>query len=83
MLPLSKNLYVGVTPMYIFDNEDSFTYTYRHAENDLSMPYELEPVNPFDLDPQKTMVVSGRVGADVAGIIKSNSLTLDLVGELF
>ena len=81
LLPLSKNLYVGVTPMYIFDNEDSFTYTYRHAENDLSMPYELEPVNPFDLDPQKTMVVSGRVGADVAGIIKSNSLTLDLVGE--
>ena len=73
--------YMFVNDIYIFDNEDSFTYTYRHAENDLSMPYELEPVNPFDLDPQKTMVVSGRVGADVAGIIKSNSLTLDLVGE--
>lgn len=81
LLPLSKNLYVGVTPMYIFDNEDSFTYTYRHPENDLSKPYELEPVNPFDVDPQKTMVVSGRVGADVAGLLKSKDLTLDLVGE--
>lgn len=91
LLPLSRNVYVGVTPMYIFDNQNSFTYTYRHPseeeiDNDVDgvldeEAYYLKPVNPYDLDPQKTMVISGRIGADVAGIMGSKNLVLDLVGE--
>ena len=32
LLPVNKNVYVGLTPMYIFDNENSKSYTYRHAK---------------------------------------------------
>ena len=81
LLPLNKNLLVGVTPMYIFDNEDSYSYTYRHPDNDLSADYELTSINPYDTDPQKTMIVSGRVGGDVAGFLGSKNLVLDLVAE--
>lgn len=81
LLPLSKNAYVGVTPMYIFDNEDSRSYTYRHVNNETSKPYERQDINPFDTDAQETMVVSGRVGADVAGIIGSKNLVVDVVAE--
>ena len=81
LFPLSKNVYVGVTPMYIFDNEDYYSYTYRHPESNLNAPYEMESINPFDVDAQETMVVSGRLGADVAGIMGNKSLVADLVGE--
>lgn len=81
LLPLNKNLLIGVTPMYIFDNEDSYSYTYRHPDNDLSADYELTSINPYDTDPQKTMIVSGRVGGDVAGFLGSKNLVLDLVAE--
>jgi len=30
LLPMQKNIYVGVTPMFIFDNEKTKSYTYRH-----------------------------------------------------
>lgn len=81
LFPMKKNLYVGVTPMYIFDNKDSYTYTYRHLENDVSEPYELTSINPFEPDAQKTFIVSGRLGGDIAGFLKSKNLVLDLVGE--
>ena len=81
LLPLNKNLLIGVTPMYIFDNEDSYSYTYRHPDNDLSADYELTSINPYDTDPQKTVIVSGRVGGDVAGFLGSKNLVLDLVAE--
>ncbi len=81
LLPMSKNLYVGVTPMYIFDNENTYSYTYRHPDKDLNAPYELESINPYDMDSQNTMVVSGRLGADVAGFLGSKNLVLNLVGE--
>ena len=81
LLPLNKNLLVGVTPMYIFDNEDSYSYTYRHPDNDLSADYELTSINPYDTDPQKTVIVSGRVGGDVAGFLGNKNLVLDLVAE--
>lgn len=81
LLPLNKNLLVGVTPMYIFDNEDSYSYTYRHPDNNLSADYELTSINPYDTDPQKTVIVSGRVGGDVAGFLGSKNLVLDLVAE--
>lgn len=81
LLPMSKNLYVGVTPMYIFDNKDSYSYTYRHPENNLGEPYELQNINPFETDPQKTLIVSGRVGGDIAGFLGNRNLILDLVAE--
>lgn len=81
LLPLNKNLLIGVTPMFIFDNEDSYSYTYRHPENDLSADYELASINPYDVDPQSTMIVSGRIGGDVAGFIGNKNLILDLVAE--
>ena len=81
LLPLSKNVYVGVTPMYIFDNEDSYSYTYRHPKNNINEAYVQESINPFDVDAQKTIVVSGRLGADVAGIMGKKALVADLVAE--
>lgn len=81
LLPLNKNLLIGVTPMYIFDNEDSYSYTYRHPDNVLSADYELTSINPYDTDPQKTVIVSGRVGGDVAGFLGNKNLVLDLVAE--
>ena len=86
VLPVQKNVYVGVTPMLIFDNEKSKSYTYRHAtddegKRDLNAAYEREEINPYDGCPQNTFVLSGRAGADVAGIIKDKNLVLDFVGE--
>jgi len=98
-LPFGSNTYVGVTPMYIFDNEDSYSYTYRHPGNnvnalypdemvaadpilgDKSGYYEMQNINPFDLDPQKTFILSARAGADFAGMMKNSSLVLDATAE--
>ena len=85
MLPLNRSLYLGVTPMYIFDNEDSYTYTYRHEKKDgayvVNSDYKQEDINPYELNPQETFIVSGRVGADVAGIMNNKNLILDVTGE--
>ena len=90
LLPLSKNVYVGATGMYVFDDSTSFTRTYRHANmkgTDMSSTdytkddYVETLINPFDVDPQQTVVASGRVGADVGGILKSKDLKLDVVFE--
>ena len=99
LLPMQKNIIVGVTPMFIFDNENSKTYTYRHLMSRGSKPDEFKPdelydiegvpqsglyvrqeINP-DVGPQNTLVLSARVGADVAGIMQNKNLTLDLVAE--
>ncbi|WP_295681452.1 hypothetical protein [uncultured Fibrobacter sp.] len=87
LLPLNKNLYIGATPMYIFDNKNTYAHNvYRHGtdedlEYDLGSPYERGDVNPFDTAAQNTFVVSGRLGADVAGLIGSKTLVADFVGE--
>lgn len=81
LLPMDKNLYIGVTPMYIFDNEDSYSYTYRHPDKYLDEDYVLESINPYEIDPQKTLIVSGRVGGDIAGFLGNKNLILDLVAE--
>ncbi|MBO6075992.1 MAG: hypothetical protein J6P15_02530 [Fibrobacter sp.] len=81
-LPLHKTLYVGVTPMYIFDNEDSYSYTYRHPGYIYTTEYERQDINPFELNPQKTLVVSGRLGADVGSLINNSNLILDITGEV-
>ena len=86
LLPLNKNLYLGATAMYIFDNEDSYTYTYRHFSDgelsyDVDEPYQPDYINRFELEPQKTIVAAGRLGGDVAGIVGSKNLILDLTAE--
>ena len=82
LLPLNRNLYVGATGMFIFDDEKSFSYTERHEDGNYLGDYIREPINPYDMDAQQTMVVSGRVGGDVAGFLGNKNLTLDLVAEI-
>jgi hypothetical protein len=87
LLPLNKNLYIGATPMYIFDNKNTYAHNvYRHGTDEdkkylYQSPYERGDVNPFDTSAQNTMVVSGRLGADVAGLLGSKTVVADLVGE--
>lgn len=106
-LPLNKNILIGFTGMYVFDDSSSFTYTYRPEnkvyvgedgltyESDGSVinkagatlsnsasDYQLEYINQYDLDAQKTVILAGRFGADVAGILDNKNLTLDVMGEL-
>ena len=82
LLPLNRNVYVGATPMYIFDNKNTYAHNvYRHEGNDVDAPYERGDVNPFDTSAQKTIVVSGRLGTDVAGLLGSKTLVADFVGE--
>ncbi|SIO41526.1 hypothetical protein SAMN05720758_2801 [Fibrobacter sp. UWB11] len=84
LLPVQKNVYVGVTPMLIFDNENSKSYVYRHpVEDDVINfnDYVRQEINPYETTPQNTFVLSARAGADVAGILNNKNLTLDLVAE--
>jgi hypothetical protein len=89
LLPMQKNIFVGVTPMLIFDNESTNSYTYRHVNRDpvgfvpgdKANPYEMQQINPYDDALQNTFVLSARVGADVAALMQNKNLTLDLVAE--
>ena len=89
LLPLKKNAYLGGTMMYIFDNEDSYTYTYRYFDPDQDGQLTTDPtkdllisdINPFELDPQKTLILAGRVGGDVAGMMNNKNLILDATAE--
>jgi hypothetical protein len=92
LLPVQKNVYVGVTPMLIFDNENSKSYAYRHPIARNAKPDDFNPddpdigsyvrqeINP-DVGPQNTFVLSARGGADIAGLMQNKNLTLDLVLE--
>ena len=85
LLPLNKNLMVGVTYINIWDDEDTKARTYY--KNDLykgsneDMQYKYLPVNFKDSLPQATQVAAIRLGADVAGIMKNENLILDVTGE--
>ena len=89
LLPMQKNVYVGVTPMYIFDNENSKSFAYRHpmardakpGDFDPDQGYIREDINPYENALQKTFVLSARAGGDFAGIMQNKNLTLDLVLE--
>lgn len=81
LLPLNKSLYVGVTSMYIFDNEDSYSYTYRHPDNNYDNDYVRQDINPYEPNPQNTVIISGRIGADVANLMGNKDLILNLTGE--
>ena len=92
LLPVQKNVYVGVTPMLIFDNENSKSYVYRHPIARNAKPDDFNPddaeissyvrqeINP-DVGLQNTFVLSARAGADIAGLMQNKNLTLDLVAE--
>ena len=54
LLPMQKNIIVGVTPMFIFDNENSKTYTYRHFMSRGSKPDEFNPDELYDGDEPKS-----------------------------
>jgi len=88
LLPLKQNAYLGGTMMYIFDNEDSYTYTYRHFDADgnvstnIDDPYMISDINPYETQPQKTFILAGRVGGDVAGMLGNKNLILDATAEL-
>jgi len=81
LLPLNKNLLIGGTYLSIFDDKGSSLY-YTCGDgcglNDFNKNYLL---NTLDSLPQKTAVFAGRAGADIAGIIGSNSLVINLTGE--
>ena len=89
LLPVQKNVYVGVTPMLIFDNENSKSYTYRHPNRDpqgfvpgdAENAYERQEINPYEYGPQNTFVLSARAGADVGGLVKQKGLSADVVVE--
>lgn len=85
-LPLDKNLLVAFTPMYIFDNENTASYTYRHEYDEdagyaVNSSYQREKINPFDTTLQRTAILSARLGGDVAGLLGNKNLVADLVGE--
>ena len=77
-LPLQKNLFVGATQLWIQDDAKTYTTTQR----DLGDGYVTDNINPFDTLEQKTAVTSGRVGADVAGILGQKDLIANLTAEL-
>ena len=84
LLPVQKNVYVGVTPMLIFDNENSKSYVYRHPVVDEVInfdDYERQEINPYEYGPQNTFVLSARAGADVGGLVKQKGLSADVVVE--
>lgn len=83
-LPMNKNLFLGVTEMFIFDDKRSFSYTYRHADQSvdgLESEYVLQAINPYDTLPQHTFVTGVRAGGDIASILKNQNLILDLTAE--
>ena len=88
LLPLKKNAYLGGTMMYIFDNEDSYTYTYRYFDDDGNLSSNpatnltISDINPFEKEPQKTLILAGRVGGDVAGMMNNKNLILDATAEI-
>lgn len=86
--PFDRNLMVGATYLYVFDDEKSKATTFYkndlYASNRGSQPefnYIKKPVNFRDSLPQSTHVISARVGGDVAGILKSKKMILDLTAE--
>jgi hypothetical protein len=84
MAPENKNLLLGVTEMFIFDDKSSYSYTYRHEDqtvDGLDSKYVLQSINALDSLPQRTFVTAVRVGGDVASFLSKPDLILDLTAE--
>jgi len=80
LLPLNKNLLIGATYLNIADDKNSSVY-YNCDDCGLNQFNRDSLLNTLDSLPQKTLVFAGRVGADVAGILKQSALIADLTGE--
>jgi hypothetical protein len=92
LLPLSKNLYVGLTPIFIKDLKSSTTLVAKYHPRSATNPacerdaageckIFLDPVNPGVLGPEDAQIFTGRFGADAAGILGNENLIANLVGE--
>lgn len=104
-LPVNKNVFLGFTGMYVFDDSASFTRTMRPENQELIVDGQLKSyvdgtldnvanptsfdlgeykpdfINPLDMEPQRTTILAGRLGVDVAGLMANKDLTLDFMGE--
>jgi len=80
LLPLNKNLLIGVTYLSIFD--DSSSSKKFSCPNCRNVSDRDSLINTSDSIPQKTSVYAGRVGADIAGILGNSSLVANLTAEL-
>ncbi len=78
LLPLNKNLLVGGTYLSIFDDSSS---SKKFSCSGCSDTDRDSLVNTLDSLPQKTSVVAGRVGADIAGLFGISSLVANLTAE--
>jgi len=81
LLPLNKNLLIGATYLKIMDIESTSKY-YICDSCKLLQDFDKEYLlNTLDSLPQKTSVMAGRVGADIAGILENSSLVANLTAE--
>ncbi|MDR2583651.1 MAG: hypothetical protein LBC75_09245 [Fibromonadaceae bacterium] len=81
LLPLNKNLLIGGTYLSIFDDENS-SKKYSCPENICRSPGDRDSlINTLDSIPQKTSIIAGRAGADIAGILGNSSLVANLTAE--
>jgi len=80
LLPLDKNLLIGGTYLSIFDDKSSSKKVLCPLCKDTTDINYL--LNTLDSLPQKTSVIAGRAGADVAGLLGNSSLIANLTAEL-
>jgi len=81
LLPLNKNLLIGGTYLSIFDDKNSSKKYSCPGTACRNTPIDTLRITTLDSLPQKTFVVAGRAGADVAGILEIGSLIANLTGE--
>ncbi|MDR0516165.1 MAG: hypothetical protein LBH25_03885 [Fibromonadaceae bacterium] len=79
-LPFSRNVILGLTPIFIRDIKTTYTSIYKSGNNSGTVVV-LKDINPGVIIPEKTMVLAGRLGADIAGFTGNENLMLDFVGE--
>lgn len=80
LYPMDRNLMVAATLMRVMDDENSINRNYFWNEDDYEFKYY--PTNYLDSLPQDTKILSGRVGADIAGILGSRQLVADVTAEV-
>ena len=80
LLPLNKNLLIGGTYLAIMDDKKSSAY-YSCDNCGLNPRSRDSLLNTLDSLPQKTFVVAGRAGVDIAGMLGQNALIANLTGE--
>jgi hypothetical protein len=81
LLPLNKNLLVGGTYLSVFDDKNSSKKYSCPGTACRNNPADTLRITTLDSLPQKTSIVAGRAGADIAGILGISSLVANLTGE--